>query len=218
MKIKTIPALLKLAMLITLGAMVQSPLADTITVNARNSGYYNLAGFSSGAVGNIAQFGTSYRSWLGFDLSGIDGTITAATLQVASDSRNSSGQTIKWWDVTTPYSQLGSVSGSAGIAIFNDLGAGVSFGQGTHTAGSLNSFALNSSALVSLNAADSFWAIGGVNSQANFAFGYQNGVGNNQTIRLVLDVQRTGVPDGGSTLIVVGASMLGMLGARRFLR
>ena len=215
---QTVGAVSKITLMLALGGTIHSSQADSITLNASNSGYYNLVGYSSGAFGNIAQVGTSYRNWLGFDLSGIDGIITAATLQVASDARNSSGQTINWWDVTTPYSQLGSVSGAAGINVFTDIGGGVSFGQGTHTAGILNSFTLNSAALASLNSAESFWAIGGVNTEANLAFGYQHGVGNNQTIRLVLDVQSTRVPEGGSTFAAMGAGILGLLGARRLLR
>ena len=214
----TIRAFSKLTLLMALGTLTQLAHADSVTLNASNSGYYNFVGFSNGSVGNIAQLGNSYRSWLGFDLSGIDGTITSATLQIASDPRNASGQTINWWDVSTPYSQLGTVGGAAGISIFNDLGGGSALAQGIHTAGGLNSFTLNSSALVALNAADSFWAIGGANSQPNLAFAYQNGIASKQTIRLVLDVQRTNVPDGGSTILAFGVGILGLLGSRRFLR
>jgi hypothetical protein len=208
----------KLTLLVALGTLTPLTHADSVTLNASNSGYYNFVGFSNGSVGNIAQIGETYRSWLGFDLSGVGGTITSATLQVASEPRNSSGQIINWWDVSTPYSQLGTVGGAAGIGIFNDLGGGSLFAQGIHTAGGLNSFTLNSSALAALNAADSFWAIGGANSEANLAFAYQNGISSQQTIRLVLDVQGTNVPDGGSTIIALGVGIVGLLGSRRFLR
>jgi hypothetical protein len=185
--------------------------ATTITVDAVNSGWYTSSGAANGNLNNIFTgfLGATYRDWLGFNLSSISGTITGAILEVSSHYQNDSGQLVNWWDVTTPYSSLGVSSTST----FNDLGSGILFGQGTHTAGTLNSFSLNANALASLNAATSFWAIGGQNTVNNYAFGYTDGVSSGDTIRLVLTVSNN-VPDGGFTLALLGMAMGGMVLAR----
>src|SRR5687767_2654951 len=81
---------------LTLAVGIATAHAESVTINASNSGYYNLFGTPNGTKHNIAQWGDTYRDWLGFDLSGVNGVITSATLQVASDRQNASGQTIKW--------------------------------------------------------------------------------------------------------------------------
>jgi hypothetical protein len=200
--------------------------ATTVTVNAVNSGWYNYYGVPNGTTANIAIWGDNYRDWLGFNLSGVNGVITSAILQVNSDSRNSSGQTINWWDVTSPYASLGTASGAAGLSIFKDLDSGTLFGTGIHTAGTLNSFTLNAAALQSLNNSHSFWAIGGQESSQTYAFGYRNGLSVGETFRLVLDVEpqsavcSSTVPEAGSSLALLGFGvggliMFGMVAAKR---
>ncbi len=182
--------------------------ATEITLNAVNSGWYDNNGGSNGSANNTAQagsyFGFSYRNWFGFDLSSVSDPITSATLELYSDGNNDSGQTVSWWDVTTSYSSLGTSS----LATYNDLGSGVLFGSGTHTAGTINSFVLNASAIASLNSATSFWAIGGSNN-GSIAFGYTQGVGSGDNFRLVLN-RASSVPDSGSTLALFGFG-LGLL-------
>jgi hypothetical protein len=203
-------------------------MASTVGLSAVNSGYYNLYGTPDGSANNIAIYGDTVRDWIGFDLSSISGTITSATLQISSDSRNASGQTINWWDVTSSYGTLGAANGAAGVSIFKDLGTGTLFSSGIQTAGTLNSFTLNSDALASLNASHSLWAIGGQETSASYAFGYQNGVSSSQTIRLILDVQsdvqtfsiladtRPGdaVPETGSSFALLAAGLGGLMAFR----
>lgn len=217
---------LSLAVLAT-PLLIENVNADVVTVNASSSGWYNKYGLTN-PLNPALGYGDAYRDWLGFDLSSIDGVITGATLKVNSDPRNGSGQAINWFDVTTPYANLGVVNGGlAGKAIFSDLGTGILFGQGTHTAGTLNSYVLNADALASLNASESMWAIGGQSSapsSAGFAFGYRNGVSAGETIQLVLDVEpivhneripSTDVPDAGSTLGMISLGICGLFAFSR---
>lgn len=187
--------------------------AGVITLDAVNSGWYVEIGFSDGTVDNIAQTashdGHVFRNWLGFDLSSVTDTITGATLEVASDPRNDGGQTVSWWDVTTPYANLGTNS----VAIFDDLGSGILFATGGHTPGVVNSYTFNDAALTSLNATYSFWAIGGSNN-GGAAFGYTQGVGSGDHLRLVLTTSSP-VPDDGSTLALSGLAFGLLAWARR---
>lgn len=227
----------------TLGFVLSSGNAFgvTFTLDAVGSGYYNLYGQSSqarGQAGNITAVGPVvggdgrdlYHNWLAFDLSAVSGNIVGATLEIVSDSRNSSGQLIKWWDITTPSNQLGlpDVSDAAkalGRLVWADAGGGTLFGEGTHQAGALNTFTLNANALASLNATDSLWAIGGQNTatsasinQLNFAFGYQMGPSRNYTMQLrldVADVPTNRVPEAGSTLAMFGVGLFGVMQLRK---
>lgn len=205
----------------------------TLTLPAINSGDYNLYGKSSqssGYQGNIALVGALYHNWLSFDLAAVDGEIVGATLQIWSDPRNVSGQTITWRDVSTPYSQLGGSDLTLGKAIFADMGTGQVFGQGSHTAGALNSYVLNANALASLMATESIWTIAGgtpppteVDTGYNYAFGYTAGVNNKPayTMQLVLDVAPSittravaDVPEAGWTLAMLGVGVLGLFALR----
>ena len=104
-------------------------------------------------------------------------------MTVDHDNQNISG-----FDVTTEYSQLGTTNSTA---IFDDLGTGILFGSGIQNSGEINSFVLTTDALLSLNSATSFWAIGGRNFSSGNAFGYTVGVGSNDHLRLVLTTSDT---------------------------
>jgi hypothetical protein len=213
--------------LLALGFCLSSAVTQaSTTLNAVNSGnYYNNNGVVSndGAASNIGIWGDTKRDWLGFDLTGITGTITGATLKVNSSASNASGQTINWYDVTTPYASLGSVSSTA---IFNDLGSGVLFGQGTHTAGTINSYVLNPAAIAALNAAEgSKWAIGGQENSGGYAFAYLSGISSpNNPIQLCLDFQPANtltfndsvnnVPETGSSLAMAALGFCAVVGLR----
>ena len=211
-----------------------------------NSGYYNHYGISSqsaGEKGNITLLGLDtttgkilYHNWLAFDLSLVDGTIVAATLEIYSKPGNASQQPLIWRDVSTPYSQLG-LPGTTwadkqfGKQVFNDLGTGQVFATGVHTAGALNSFTLNTDALTSLNAADGKWAIGGETTAVvtknpyNLAFGLTHGVDSAQpyTMQLRLEVENppqittrsANVPEGGATVLMLGLGMIGLFAMSR---
>jgi hypothetical protein len=188
-----------------------------ITLDAVNSGWYYKSGTANGSHNGIYSVNGVYRDWLGFDLSSIDEPIIGAVLEVKSNWQNQSGQLFNWWDVTTPYSSLGTSS----LATYNDLGSGILFASGIHTAGTINSFPLNADALASLNASSSFWAVGGQNTVANAAFGWTS-----DYIKLVLTVQDppplnrfagpASVPDSSSSLVLLGIGVFGVLSMRWF--
>jgi hypothetical protein len=197
--------------------------ASIITLDAVDSGWYYKSGTANGSQNGIYSVNRLYRDWLGFDLSGINDPIIGAVLEVKSNGKNQSGQLFNWWDVTTTYANLGTSS----LAIYNDLGGGTLLASGVHTAGTLDVFALNSDGLSSLNAANSFWAIGGQNTVANAAFGYTSGVGSGDFIKLVLTLgdsqplrtQFEGavpVPETGSTLPLLALGVCGMIGYSGF--
>ena len=231
---------------IAFAILAGNTLASTVTLPAVNTGFYNIYGQSSqslGQKGNIGMLGPQvaggvplYHNWLAFDLSLIDGTIVAATLEIYSNAKNTSGQGIIWRDVTTPYSQLGksgttTADKTLGKQIFADMGSGQIFAQGTHTAGmlnsyTLNSFALNGNAIASLNSTESFWAIAGENTEVikspyNFAFGYNQGAQDGLTMQLRVEVadpvQSTSanVPEAGPTVLMLGVGMIGLFALSR---
>ena len=206
------PYLKKLCSLVAVSAIfcTLGTSAKALIVSASNSGWYDSDGGSNGTSSNIAQFPGAFRNWLGFDLSSVSGTITGATLEVGSVSNNASGQTINWYDVLTPYANLGISS----LATYDDLGSGALFASGIHTAGTTNYFTLNAAALASLNSTSSFWAIGGDNGGPGYAFGYTSGVGQDH-IKLNLTIGSANVPDHAPTLALVGFGFLALAVFRR---
>jgi hypothetical protein len=198
--------------LLLLGSMVAE--ASTITLNAVNSGWYRQDGSSNGFLSNIAitNDGTyNLRNWLGFDLSSVSSPITSATLEVSSHDQNDSGQLIVWSDVVTSYASLGSSSRS----IYNDLGSGVQFSSGVHTAGTINSFSLNAAGLTSLNSATSLWAIGGKHNDSGNAFAFTLGVISGDHLNLVLEVSDTPSVPLPASVWLFCSGLVGLVGVAR---
>lgn len=159
-----------------LGAIsVSNVNADTLSLNAVTSGHYNLYGGISTSP-NTATYMGSYRSWIGWDLSGVTGIISSATISVFSDSNNAGNATITLYDVTTPFSDLGAV---ADASIYTDLGTGNEYGTGNPIPGQFNTFSLTSAAIADINSADTYFVVGARSNAANFNYGYNNGVGTN---------------------------------------
>ncbi|MCB1748140.1 MAG: PEP-CTERM sorting domain-containing protein [Gammaproteobacteria bacterium] len=190
--------------------------AGLINVDASNSGWYTSSGSQNGTTANLnadssGPAGQTRNNWLGFDLTGVTGTIVSARLEVASDPQNDSGQLFSWSGVSTPYASLGTVSS---VAIFNDLGDGPIYAQGTHTAGIINLFDINGAGIAALNAAlGSMWAIGGSHDGAGGidAFGFTSGVNQGDHLRLVLNTAAVPEPTG---LALCGLG-IAAFGARR---
>jgi hypothetical protein len=203
-------------------SLTLAPLAPAtiITLDAIDSGYYrsiengsfNNGAFITGVTRNAFGVITESRGWLGFDLSSVTDTIISARLELESSDRNGSGQTITFRDALTPYADLGSV---ISLDIFNDLGSGTLFGSGIHTGGTINTFTLNTSAISSLNAASSFWAVGLRNPTINnVAFASGGGANSGDHLKLILTTESGSVPEAGATLSLLGISLLSLAALR----
>jgi hypothetical protein len=106
--------------------------------------------------------GNTYRSFYTFNLSGIDDTITQATLRIMRGIQ-SGPLTLSFWDVTSPAYDVNNYRSTYNPSIFNDLGSGISYGGasvGNGDSGDYLSFTLNANALAALNAASGYLTIG----------------------------------------------------------
>ena len=149
--------------------------ANATVINATNSGWYVENGGSNGKTGNTCTtcYG-SYRNWIGFDLSGVSGVVTSATLSIYSNENNDANQQMNWWDISSAYSALGMDS----VSVYDDLGTGSILASGVQNPGVYNDFVFNTMGLDNLtNALGEMWAVGGVNISGGVAFGYNGGVG-----------------------------------------
>jgi hypothetical protein len=159
----------------------------SVVLSATDKGWYDNTGFHQAgnpnyAVGQCQNCGpgvSAFRDYFVFDLSGVSGPITDATLSIGNPpngfhvlkvSNPSAGYDVGppalWtlYDVSTPIGSLTADQTSA-TSIFTDLGTGVSFGSKLVT-GALNAMqvmlSLNASGLAALNAAvGGQFAVGG---------------------------------------------------------
>jgi hypothetical protein len=138
--------------------------AATITLNATASGFYHSNGtfFASGnyAVGWYPASSPpgELRDYFVFDLSGVSGVITAATLRAQNPATGYSSpdpsETWSIFDVSTNLTTL--TSGAGGVGAFNDLGTGTGYGSVTVNLSSNSTnvdVLLNASGLAFLNSA-----------------------------------------------------------------
>ena len=182
----------KKALLILLLVFTSNAIASTIPLSAIYSGWYNDNGTSNGSEASLLtgnDNGTLYRSWIGFDLSGITEAISSATLNIKNETLGPS-IIVKWSAVTTQFSVLSSIDPNPfnNFAPYTDLGDGTIYATGPTTGGTLNSFTLNLDGITALNNAADFFAFGGSTTDSGKAFGNTTGVfTEGQTIELVLN-------------------------------
>jgi hypothetical protein len=153
----------------------------------------------------------TYRSFYTFNLSGIDETITQATLRIMRGVQ-SGPLTLSFWDVTSPAYDVNNRS-TYYPSIFNDLGSGISYGSasvGNGDSGDYLSFTLNANALAALNAASGYLTIGiTVDTPNAYIFG---ATGHD---RSYLDLAvGNNVPE-PATLLLFGAALLAAGAVRR---
>jgi hypothetical protein len=199
--------ILSIIVLPLLFAFSSSTLA--IVINATDSGWYNN-GHNSSNKNYAAGPNDTYRNYFVFDLSGVTGTITSATLRL--DSGLVSGTpTYDVYDVTTDVGTLMAThaSGTTATNIHSDLGSGDFYGSGMITgAHTIHDFVLNSSAFSSMNAATGLWALGGRNNDSSYTFW-----GTNSSLTRQLIIETSSVPE-SSTLALFGLGLLA-LGLKR---
>ena len=196
--------------------------ADTITITAGNSGWFAANGFHNGANQNYlaGDFG-SYRNFFTFDLSGVSGTITGATLRLfnPADRFAVDPGTYTLYDVLTPASALGLTYAATpeGLAIFEDLGSGTVFGTldvSSAPGGTVISINLNAAALAALNSAgNGVFAIGGAVLGGDGRIFADTGSGS--TRELVLQTSAPAAVPEPLTLVMFGTGLAGVAALRR---
>lgn len=159
--------------------------AAVVTVNTADSqltsGVFNQGWWTSSGDGNYDGNAYIYtgayidditlRSFFSFDLSNVQGTITAATLRVMRGYQSQSVG-LELWDVSTDAATVNFNQGTS-AAIWQDLGSGNSYGQFVIGSGDTEEFlslSLNAAALADLNAATGYFTIGAAAGSDQFIF------------------------------------------------
>lgn len=217
--------------------------ADT-TLYATGASWFSNAGEHTQSSDNYAVGGGldgyTRNNYFLFDLSGVSGPITSATLRVYNPNASVSAgfsygytssdptETYAVFDVSTAAADLAAgygIGSLAGQAIFSDLGSGPNFGTTTTSLADNGKFveiSLNASGLAALNAAYGMFALGGtittldalVNKESLFASAYLSSVTPNVP-QLVI----SSVPEpSGSALWMAGLGLLGLAARRRATR
>lgn len=224
------------ALILMSGFIVSQSLAATfiistsdspITPGMDNQGWWGTTpntpsndNYATGNETDLSNF-VKTRSYFSFDLAGVFGTVTSATLEVRRYVTDA-GAILSLYDVSTSASALAQ-RGPANAAIYADLGSGVSYGSFTAGAGNtfdIMSFALNASALTDINAAlGLYFSIGGSASGGLFFGGSNSEPGNGgpgYTQQLVLTTAAAVVPVPGAVpLFATGLAGLVWLARRK---
>lgn len=165
----------------------------------------------------------NFRSFFSFDLSAVHGTVTSATLRLQRYEQ-AGPVTLRFWDVSTPASQLiGTRQSGFDLTIFEDLGSGSSYGSFLVRSGpesDVLSFTLNARALAEINrlAGSGYFSIG---ASAGGGYIFANSTGEpgnsggvvNGLQSLVLEV--TPVPEPAPWLLWPAGLALALAAARR---
>jgi hypothetical protein len=190
--------------------------AGSVTISASNSGWFAANGFHNAANKNyIAGDFDTYHNFFTFDLSGINGAITGATLRLFNPAGGFDGDpgTYTLYDVFTSAAVLNTSHSGASpedVAIYNDLGSGTVYGTVTVSAldnGTLISINLNAAAIAALNSANNgLFSIGGAlrGSEARI-FANSDGLG--LTKELVVQTNDSGPIPEPMTLVLFGTGL-----------
>lgn len=123
-----------------------------------NQGWWSDLVSNNNAVNDNYITGVSgqstFRSFFSFDLRGMSGTVTSATLHLQRYEQDGAVR-LGFWDVSTPVWQLvGTRHSGFDLSIFEDLGGGASYGSYRVRPGAIEdvlSFTLNGAALADIN-------------------------------------------------------------------
>jgi hypothetical protein len=137
-----------------------------VMLDATSTGWYDVSGLHFAGNPNyivgINESLNQFRDFFVFDLTGVTGTITSATISIVNPlSVNPAGKTYTLHEVSTPIATLEDDQ-SGRTDIFDDLGTGTVFGSTPGTSDPLVVFSLNAAGLAALTAAEGgSFAIGG---------------------------------------------------------
>jgi hypothetical protein len=206
--------------------------AVPIVLDASDSGSYRANGLHNPNIENhiTGQFnGVENRSFFVFDVSGVSGTIQAATLRLFNPEVSAflhgyvspdPTETLNIYDVSTPAADV--VGNTAGVAGFADLGSGALYGSRVVSAsdnGTVVEIALGPAALADLNNASGPFVLGGAlgtisGSADQYVFGFSVAdFVEDHTRQLVLQVRA--VPEPPVALLLVGLTLGLMACAQR---
>ena len=187
-----------------LGTLANTPGITALT--ATNVGAWDSTGaHSTNGTTNTYIAGIdgtkTYRDFVVFSLASVTQPILSATLELINPTEGYSSadpsETLSLFDVSTAIATLRS-SGSGQIAIYNDLGSGVNFGQQTILSSSNNFtqyISLNAAALADLNSKlGSQFAMGGALTSLS-GTATQRVFGNANGYPATLDIQFAPPPD-----------------------
>ncbi|MBX3436052.1 MAG: PEP-CTERM sorting domain-containing protein [Planctomycetaceae bacterium] len=203
--------------------------AAFITLDAINSGWHQHNGHhEEGRTNYIVGDGGStlqFRNWFVFDLSGLTDTIIGAELRLFNPDiegfqSNDPTETYTLFEVLASSAALDagrSLGDPTGMAIFADLGDGLSYGSKIVSAADNNtivSITLNANALASLNAASGHWIVGGSlttlgNAQSEWMFGATGDAGITRQLVLQTDAQNP-VPEPSSMILFAVGGLTGI--------
>lgn len=168
-------------------------------------GYANEDSNDNHYTGLSLPVGVVLRSFYTFDLSGLPGTVNAASLRVPRGEQ-SGGVNLGLWDVTTAAAVVNNNAGQDS-GIFANLGSGRSYGSFTVLPGAASdylAFPLNSQALADINDSTGFFSLGAAVGPQEFIF--SNSAGKVTFLDLVID--GNSIPEPGSLSLVALAALL----------
>jgi hypothetical protein len=207
----------------TAGTVTYSTAQSQFLTGTNNQGWYANGFAASDANDNYAtgKFGTSeLRSFYSFDLSGLSGDVTGATLRIRRGYQPASATAqLNLWDVTTEASVLNK-NNIIDTTIFNDLGTGFSYGAfalGSGAESEVLLYELNAAALADIMTAGGFFSIGA--SLATLTPEYAFGSSQGRAVFLDITTSDAVVPTSNvpepTSIALLSLGLLGVTAARR---